>query len=372
MLNRFVLLVLVISVCLVPRSIYAEQPLSTLKGQALFVSGQNETHTFRIPAIVTANNGDLIAACDARRKGSADLGHQRTIDIVFRRSSDNGETWTPMEVMDPIEDGGCSDPSFVVDRVTGDLFCFYNFMTADKASKEYRFKFQKSSDHGKTWQAPVDFTDQVTGPDLKMAFKFVTSGRGIQASDGSLMHVYTLVGGGAFLFASRDHGKTWMTLGEVSPADESKVVQLPDDSLMINARNRPGKRFEHRSVDGGKTWESKQFDLPDPRCNACILQYTAIRDGYKKDRLLFCNAASNKTRQNLAIRISYDNGKSWSSPTVIDPGAAAYSEMTVLRDGSIGVLYEPGYKEVRFVRLTLEDVTGGEDRLVKPFDLGQK
>ncbi|WP_442505420.1 sialidase family protein [Novipirellula sp. SH528] len=352
----------------IPSDVMPSELLKLIEDQPLFVSGQNDTHTFRIPAIATAVNGDLIAACDARRKGSADLIGQRTIDIVFRRSTDNGKTWSAMEVLDPYEDGGCSDPSLIVDDTTGDIFCFYNYMVADKSSKEYRFVVQKSSDHGVTWAAPIDFTDQVAGPELKEAFKFITSGRGIQTRAGLLVHNYVEVGKGVTLFASSDHGMTWKTIGKVSPGDESKVVELPDGTLMVNSRIGPGKRFVHRSSDGGKNWDSvSDFSLPDPRCNACIIQYTAKRDGYSKDRLVFVNAASNSGRENLAVRISYDGGWTWSDGKVIDPGPSAYSEITVLKDGSFGVLYEPGYDEVRFVRFTLEDLTDGEDRLIKPY-----
>ncbi|GAA5505890.1 hypothetical protein Rcae01_01339 [Novipirellula caenicola] len=352
----------------IPSDVMPTEPLKLIDDQPLFVSGQDDTHTFRIPAIVTAVNGDLIAACDARRKGSADLIGQRTIDIVFRRSTDNGKTWSPMEVLDPYQDGGCSDPSLIVDETTGNVFCFYNYMVADRTSKEYRFVVQKSSDHGVTWDAPIDFTDQVAGPELKDAFKFITSGRGIQTRAGLLVHNYVQVGKGVTLFASPDHGASWKTIGDVSPGDESKVAELPDGTLMVNSRIGPGKRFVHRSSDGGQTWDSvSDFSLPDPRCNACLIQYTAKRDGYAKDRLLFVNAASNSARENLAVRISYDGGWTWSEGKVIDPGLSAYSEITVLADGSFGVLYEPGYKEVRFVRFTLEELTDGEDQLVKPY-----
>ncbi len=350
----------------VPSVVMPTEPLELVSNQPLFISGTQETHTFRIPSIVTATNGDLIAMCDARRQGSADLVHQRTIDIVVRRSVDNGETWTPMEMVNPRTDGGCSDPSLVVDEVTGDIFCFYNYMNSDKSSKEYRFIVQKSSDHGKTWGTPVDFTDQVAGPELRHAFKFITSGRGIQTREGVLIHNYVRVGKGVTLFGSRDHGATWEAMGEVTPGDESKVVQLPDDSLMVNSRISPGKRFVHRSSDGGKTWESvADFNLPDPRCNACIIQYTAKRDGYAKDRLIFCNAASISGRKNLAVRISYDSGHIWSAGKVIDSGPSAYSAITILKDGSIGVLYEPGHNEIRFVRFTLAALTG--EKLHKPY-----
>lgn len=346
-----------------------QQTLQPLSSQALFVSGENQTHTFRIPAIATATNGDLIAACDARRKSSADLMHHRTIDIVVRRSSDNGETWTPIELLENRDDGGCSDPSLLVDRITGDVFCFYNFMSADKSDKEFRFIVHRSRDHGKTWGEPIDFTDQVASEDLKLSFKFVTSGRGIQTRDGTLMHNYVRVGKGITLFKSTDHGATWSAFADLSPADESKLVQVSDNSLMVNSRKEIGKRFEHRSDDGGKTWTTKPFHPIDPRCNASIITLTSTQDGYAKDRLLFCNAASAQGRKNLTMRISYDNGQSWSGGQVIDPGPSAYSEITILSDGTIGVLYEPGYKEVRFVRFSLSQLTNGMDDFTKPYTL---
>lgn len=352
----------------IPSEIMPSEPLRLTNEAALFVSGTHDTHTFRIPAIITAKNGDLIAACDARRVSAADLKPQRTIDIVFRRSVDHGQTWSPLELLDPIEDGGCSDPSLVLDRTTGELFCFYNFMSRDMSSSEFRFMVQKSSDHGKTWGKPTDFTDQVAGPELKNSFKFITSGRGIQTRDGMLLHNFVRVGEGVTLFSSVDHGKSWKTFSEASPGDESKVVQLHDDSLMVNSRIAPGRRFIHRSVDNGQNWTSAaDWNLPDPQCNACILQYTSKRDGYSKDRLIFCNAASIDGRKNLAVRISYDGGRNWSAGKVVDSGASAYSEITVLQDGSLGLLYERGNAEIRFVRFTLQALTGDKDKLDERF-----
>lgn len=238
-------------------------------------------------------------------------------------------------------------------------------MVRDTSNNEFRFFVQKSIDHGKSWGKPIDFTDQVAGPKLKNSFKFITSGRGIQTRNGMLLHNFVRVDEGVTLFASHDHGETWKPFCDVSPGDESKVVQLADDSLMVNSRMEPGKRFVHRSTDGGNSWESAaELGLPDPRCNACIIQYTSKRDGYSKDRLIFCNAASVEGRKNLAARISYDNGKTWSAGKVIDRGPSSYSEITVLSDGSMGVIYEPGHAEIRFVRFTLEALTDGADKVV--------
>ena len=54
---------------------------------------------------------------------------------------------------------------------------------------------------------------------------------------------------------------------------------------------------------------------------------------------------------------------------MIDSGPSAYSSLTICKDGTIGVLYEPGYKEVRFASFTLEDLTDGKDKLCKPYQL---
>jgi sialidase-1 len=295
----------------------------------------------------------------------------RDIDIVVKRSSDNGETWSDMEIVCDYGDGlPASDPSFILDRDTGHIFCFYNYMDQNKAPKEFRLWVQRSTDHGKTWENAIDITDDIAKPAWKMDFKFITSGRGIQRRNGELLHTMVNLKNGLHVFRSTDHGKSWSLVDKpILPGNESKVIELADESLMINCRvNRPGYRYVHRSSDNGKTWEGHpEMQLADPGCNGSIIRYTAKADGYAKDRLLFSNASSSKGRTNLAVRISYDEGQTWSKGKVIDAGPSAYSSLTILKDGSIGVLYEPGHKSVRFARFTLEDLTDGQDKLEKPY-----
>ena len=237
-----------------------------------------------------------------------------------------------------------------------------------KAPKEFRLYYQVSKDHGKSWGKARDITDDICPKEWKMDFKFITSGRGIQTHDGELLHTMVNLKKGLHLFSSKDHGKSWQLIKTpVKPANESKVIQLADGSLMINSRVQGKKsRWVHRSKDHGKTWQSNaETQLPDPACNGSIIRYTSIKDGYQKNRLLFCNANSPKGRKNLTVRISYDEGKTWSKGKVIDPGPSAYSSLTVCKDGTIAVLYEPGYKEVRFARFSLEALTDGKDSLKK-------
>lgn len=347
----------------------------TLNGGATL---SNYTHTYRIPAIITAANGDLIATCDARRDHGADLNRAEDIDIAVRRSSDNGNTWSDMEIMcDLGEAHPASDPSLVLDQVTGEIFCFYNYMDRNESrsegQNEYRLWVQSSTDHGKTWGIPRDITDQITHPDWKFDFKFMTSGRGIQKRDGTLLHNVVNLSRGLFVFGSNDHGKTWFYNNvPISPADESKVIELDDGRLMVNSRVNGGyqSRHVHLSTDDGITWSgNRENQLADPGCNGAILRYTSVNDGYTKSRLLFSNASSVSGRTNLAVRVSYDEGVTWSAGKVVDPGASAYSDLTIAPDGTIGILYEPGYSEVRFTSITLAALTDNEDSLSQPYQM---
>lgn len=352
-------------------------PISKLlEKKDIFISGTENTHTFRIPALITAANGDLIACVDARRKSSGDLIWVKDIDIVIKRSSDNGKTWGPMETVidygDPSVGKPASDPSFILDKETGEIFCFYNFMDQVKSPKEFRLHVQSSKDHGKTWSKPRDITDDIAKPEWKMDFKFITSGRGIQRNNGDLVHTLVNLKRGLHLYQSKDHGKTWSFIDTpIKPANESKVIELADESLMVNARlNGKGFRGVHRSADNGKTWD---FEIDktqvDPGCNGSILRYTSIKDGYKKNRLLLCHANSSRGRKNLTVKISYDEGKTWSKGKVIDAGPSAYSSLSICKDGTIAVLYEPGYKAIRYARFTLGALTDGKDKLAKPYSI---
>lgn len=349
------------------------EPLKLMDDAQVFKAGKDKTHTYRIPSIITAMNGDLIAACDARRNNGGDLVHfnSRNIDIVVKRSKNNGKTWSRMKIVADYPDGtGGTDPSMVLDSTTGDIFMFYSYI-GKKPSKEFFFRVHKSEDHGKTWSEPRDITADISKPEWKNSFKFISSGRGSQMANGNLIHNYVILGKGVKIFGSLDHGKTWALMdSEIKPADESRVLELTDGRMMVNSRVGGGVRWVHVSEDQGKTWESKkEHQLPDPRCNGAILRYTSKSAGYAKDRLLFCNAGSRDGRKNLTVRISYDEGETWSAGKVIDSGPSAYSEITILKDGTIGVFYEPGYKSLRFVRFSLEELTGGKDKLSKAYEI---
>ncbi|MCB0471692.1 MAG: exo-alpha-sialidase, partial [Flavobacteriaceae bacterium] len=295
---------------------------------------KDSVNCFRIPTIVTAPNGALIAAIDERVPSCGDLKWSRDINIVIRRSEDSGKTWLPIEkVVDFPLGKSASDPSMIVDKVTNEIFLFFNFMDLDNEKDIYYLQFIKSKDNGKTWSEPTDITSQISKPEWHNDFKFITSGRGIQTRSGILLHCMVNLHNGMHVFGSDDHGESWYVIDTpISPADESKIVELEDGSWMINSRaNKTGYRYVHISNDNGKSWQSKAaIDLPDPGCNASIIRYTSTKDGYKKNRLLFSNANSKTNRVNMTVRVSYDEGKTWTAGKTIYGGSSAYSSLTVL------------------------------------------
>ena len=344
----------------------------TLVFKDLFNTSMNENvKCYRIPAIVTAPNGDLIASIDERVPNCGDLKWSKDINIIVRRSSDNGKTWSAIETVVDFPYGkSASDPSMIVDSVTNEIFLFYNYMNLDTEKDIYYLHVVKSDDNGKTWSEPTDITSQISKPEWHKDFKFITSGRGIQTKTGKLLHTMVNLNSGLHVFGSDNHGKTWYFINvPIQPADESKIIELADGTLMINARvNRKGLRYVHTSKDEGETWETNAApELIDPGCNASIIRYTAIKDGYMKNRLLFSNAKMEKGRENMTVRISYDEGKTWSEGKTIYAGSSAYSSLTILKNGDIGLFFEQDeHKKNPFVSFSLEWLTDGKDRYKKP------
>ena len=368
----FLLLFLFLSPLIYPQKGNQQIANGLLEYQDLFNKKMRKgVSCFRIPALVTAPNGNLIAAIDERVPSCGDLKWSKDINIVVRRSMDNGKTWTEIETIVDYPFGkSASDPSMIVDDVSNEVFLFYNFMDLDKEKDVYYLHVMKSSDNGNTWSEPVDITSQIAKPEWHNDFKFITSGRGIQTRSGKLLHCMVNLDNGMHVFGSDDHGQSWYLIDTpIKPGNESKIAELSDGSWMINSRaNGKGLRYVHISSDEGKTWKTwPEPMLIDPGCNASFIHYTSIEDGYNKNRLLFANAKMEKGRKNMTVRLIYDEGKKWTEGKTIYPGGSPYSSLSILKNGNIALFFEKdNYKVNTFVSFSLEWLSDGKDKYQEP------
>src|SRR5204863_10056334 len=115
------------------------------------------------------------------------------------------------------------------------------------------------------------------------------------------------------------------------------------------------------STDAGLTWSKAEADqtLIEPVCQASLIR--AVPAGKKSDgRLLFSNPADMK-RVRMTVRLSPDDGKTWPVSKVLHEGPSAYSSLTVLRDRTIGIVYERGdksaYERITFARFPIAWLT---------------
>lgn len=324
-----------------------EQP--QIERAVVFAPGDFDSKFYRIPAIVTAANGDLVAVADKRIESNGDLPGR--IDVVCRRSTDGGRTWSDyITVAANDEGGGYGDPALVVDRNTGDIICISTHGNGLWQDAPGHSMISRSRDNGLTWEPPVDIAEMICvgedAPLKNVAGAFASSGGALQLSSGRLMYVLVVREKDVDNFScyavySDDGGVTWNVSKNPGTynGDESKVVELADGSVLMSIRSRRGgNRAFSLSTDGGETWGEpwEAEDIKDPRCNGDILRYTA--DG--RDVLLQSLPGSPNSREDVTIYVSEDNAKTWPVSFKVTDLSSAYSAMTVLPDGSVGILTE--------------------------------
>ncbi len=344
----------------------------------VFRSGDDGYHTFRIPSVIVTQKGTLLAFCEGRKKGRSDTGD---IDIVLRRSSDTGATWSPLEIIWDDGENVCGNPCPVIDRDTGTIWLVLTYnpgvdseneIMEGKSEGTRTVWLTKSVDDGTTWSAPLEITGTAkksgwtwyaTGPGVGIQLE--TSGRLVIPCDYAEKESGEW---GSHVIYSDDHGSSWKISGTLYPkCNECQAIERSDGSVLINMRSYHGlnRRAIATSFDGGVTWSAVTHDdtLIEPVCQASLLRYTGLGDGCR-NRVLFSNPAD-KQRVKMTVRLSYDDCSTWPAGKLLYEGPSAYSCLTVLPDKSIGCLYEKGrehaYETITFAVFNLEWLTDGAD-----------
>lgn len=347
----------------------------------VYQSGTEGYNIYRIPTMVKAANGDLLAFAEARAGGDAS-----EIDIVVKRSTNAGKTWGPLQIVKdnadfreyfpagqtppPITVGNQSPVVDLLDPTNPGRIWMPFTLENDRVFVAY------SDDHGATWSEHVEITSSAKDP----SWGWYATGpvQGIQLTRGD--HAGRLVipsdhnapnsAQGAHVLYSDDHGQSWQ-IGAVdtnvrsqsnSSPNENFAVELIDGRVYFNARDghaaNPGNRVFAYSSDGGLTYDQPQF-VHDPRITTPVVQNSGIRfravdEGDAENVILYAGPGNASAREDMTIRVSTDETGSWGKTTIIHHGPAAYSDLVKLDADRFGVLFEAGdalYDEILFAHM---------------------
>lgn len=376
----------------------------------LFEARQGGYELYRVPGIVVTPQGTVLAYCEARKSRHGDWG---TIDILLRRSTDGGRTWGQPQRIVKVKGSVEQNPVAVQQKLArpGEITQNNACAIVDREKRlvhflyclEYaRCYYMVSQDDGQTFSEAVDITPTFEKFRADYDWKVLATGpgHGIQLDNGRLVvpvWLSTGTGGHAHrpsavsVIYSDDHGKTWER-GEIVVAhpdlknpSETVIVQLADGRVMLNIRN---ENPEHRravsySKNGATGWSKPKFhpQLWEPICMGSIVRLSQKPES-DRNRILFANPHSNEPfrknrpagnhkRQNVTVKLSYDEGETWPVARPLEPGLSGYTDLAVGPDGTMFCVYECGagvgnhyqLKYLTVARFNLQWLTQGKDRL---------
>ncbi|MCI2421256.1 glycoside hydrolase [Saccharopolyspora sp. K220] len=371
-----------------------DEPLE-ITGTTVFTKGEGGYNCFRIPALVrTQDRSALLAFAEGRRGDCDDTGD---IDVVLKRSTDDGRTWQALELVADGAGDTRGNPVPVVDRGTGRI----TLLTTHNPGSDCagggsctRTPFlQHSVDPlGTQWTEPVA-QPQLMKPEWNTWYA-TGPGHGLQMTRGE--HVNRMVAGinfegdggvkGAGIVHSDDGGTTWQIgatddrTGQPIKPQELSLLETVDAELYAAARNQDnsgttiaeGNQAHAVSADGGATFR-EPFELV-PELNGPVVQGSVVRlrattAGDPYNLILFSGPYNtdpnmDHRRHTMRIRTSSDEGATWQEVgTVIDATWAAYSDLINLGGGWAGLLYEAGAPEsedanqtIRYARFSETDL----------------
>ncbi len=372
----------------------------------LFEAGQYSYKQYHIPGVAVTAKGTVLAWCEARKNGS----DWDAIDILLKRSTDNGKTFSEPKRLADVKGPIAKNPFALRLKFVNTNDVTYNnpvlIPLRDGAVRalfcvEYMRCFtMRSADDGVTWSAPVEITSVFEAFRKSYDWKVLATGpdHGIELKSGRLVvpvWLSTGTGGNAHrpsvaaTIVSDDGGTTWQA-GEIAvPCTETWVnpseavaVELADGRVMLNVRSesKANRRLVTVSPDGATGWSAPRFDgaLLEPICMGSVVRYPA--QGGVPTCLLFSNPdnlsceggkevpGKNRDRKNMTVKLSADEGQTWPLSRVLEPGPSMYSDIAVAPDGTILCFYGRGLKKgfagdrLTLARFNMEWLKQGQER----------
>ena len=455
------LLAAVLTVSSVPGTVMAADGVKPQDGttkEQPFWSGTGGSTRFRIPCLVSLDDGTLVAGCDARWNTSLDGGG---LDTIVSRSTDKGKTWhytfanylgdngnthnnNSTAFIDPAmatdgekvymiadlypagyalngashapvagkshdENGNIlladarkwqncwvndrqneanytyhlekndkkeSDSAYVIKDANGAIVEGYtvdayfnikgkdvdaNLFEADSPFQVWPTDYlylTTSEDAGATWSVPTIVNMR---KDHEQSL-LVGPGRGMVTSKGRILFTaYEFTGSdkNSVAIYSDDGGKTWERGKSVSGWSSEAVVTEADGKLYMFTRHGG----YYTSDDFGETWSTQKnmgisYWL---NCQLTAITYPKKIDG--KTAILFATPSSSSGRAagKIFVGLVQDDGTlDWKYNYSINGSAYyAYSCLTILPDGTIGLLYESDGTVITYEDFDIEDVAKG-------------
>ena len=333
-----------------------------------WTASQSISKYYRIPTIITTADGGIIAFTDDRFSSSEDLGKPASghkIDVVMRKSTDNGLTWDEAKVIaegDGSTDAGYGYGDIAIARTkSGKLI---GLMAAGRNSYPtgmLHTGYIESNDNGATWSEVTDIYDAINKSGITFQSAFVTAGKGVTFSNGRVAFAMNGKVSGTtneYVIYSDDEGASWTVSPTVAfaGADESKLEIMNDNSLLMSIRrggwNTMANRGYNRTTgdasgSGIDDWGTQGIwgdETNANGCNADILYYNRDTEDASRPDVIFHTLTKNYQthRKDLRLYMSFDQGATWLEAFQLQPGYAAYSSMQKLANGDLAIIFEDG------------------------------
>lgn len=330
-------------------------------------------HNYRIPSLLVTQKGTLLAVMEGREEMNFD--HAKN-DIVLKRSTDHGATWSRPTVIQEAGDNVVMNP-VMVQGLDGTIILAYIYFPEKRHSGDRAHSVKqvdpglegsgiekvfiiKSKDEGKTWSAPIEITSiaksgksslhAICGPGNGITLtKGKYKGRVIIPMSETVLKEKTKMSNNYALY-SDDNGVSWKHGKAIPPSlvgnsggNESQMVELEDGHVFVSIRAK-GNRLVSTSNDGGITWEPLVLhkDLVDTGCMSPLLRYK-WKDNVGPGVLVHVEVTGRvdgRKRGKAVVALSYDNGATWPVQKPLHEKMFDYSSLAILPDGSIGMLAE--------------------------------
>ncbi len=343
----------------------------------VFEEDTNGYYCYRIPTIVRSTSGTLLAIVEGRVDSCSDMGN---IDILCKRSTDNGINWSSNILIDSYGSNRLHNPTPVVDQDNGRIWVFF---CVNGCTIAYKY----SDNNGVTWSNYAEIPSAGYPTDVDLTNGSIHTGpcHGIQLQRGAnagrlvIPYRYRTSGGTRKirLLYSDNNGSSWSHSGRIMATstcgiNEVSIEEMTNGDIYFNMRNQTADvdseyyRIVTKTSDFLTSYDALALDteLPDPIVHGSLLKYASTDLGDAYNQILFANPATKTVRRYMTIRSSFNEAGSWSEKKMLIDDYVGYSDMVDLNNGYVGILYESGasdyWEKIDFVYFNDDWLTDSE------------